>query len=79
MKGDFYIQRTINGEKIEKPEKITGSISVDNKKLYCFENDCFKLQMDVLDIIISCDGVLLKGIEDLNGRKIYQEVWFIPG
>lgn len=78
MKGDFYIQKTINGEQIQKPKKNIGYISCNDKKLNCFlENHSFMLEMDVLDIMISADGILFKGIEDLNGRKLYQEVWFL--
>lgn len=79
MKGDFFIQLTKNGNKIDKSKKETGYIDVHNKKLNCFNiGHNFILEMDVLDFIISADGILFKGIEDLNGRKFYQEVWFLP-
>lgn len=77
MNGNFYIQKTIEGFQIEKPEKNIGYISVQDKKLGCFTKDhSFILSMDVLDFMISSDGILFKGIEDLSGRKIYQEVYF---
>lgn len=79
MRGDFYIQLTRKGVKVEKPKKMDGTISVQNKKLTCFgDNHCFMLEMDVLDFMISADGILFKGIEYLNGRRLYQEVWFVP-
>ena len=79
MKGDFFFQKTINGEQIEKPKKNIGYISCNDKKLNCFlEDHSFMLEMDVLDIMISADGILFKGVEDLNGRKLYNEVWFLP-
>jgi len=79
VKGNFYIQKTIEGLQTEKPRKNIGYISCNDKKLNCFlEDNSFMLKMDVLDIMISADGILFKGIEDLNGRKLYQELWFIP-
>jgi hypothetical protein len=79
MKGNFYIQKTRNGLQIEKPQKHTGYIDCKDKKLNCFlEDHSFMLEMDVLDITISADGMLFKGIEDLNGRKLYNEIWFLP-
>jgi len=80
MLGNFYIQRNIDGNKIEKPQKIVGSISVDNKKLYGFSGGSYLIQMNVLDFIVSADGILFKGIEELQDgkRMIYNEIWFIP-
>lgn len=81
MKGDFYIQKAVRGDQIEKPKKNVGYISCNDKKLNCFlEDHSFMLEMDVLDIMISADGILFKGIEELQDgkRMVYNELWFIP-
>jgi hypothetical protein len=80
MRGDFYIQRTIDGLQIKNPNKNIGYICCNDKKLYCFTGDSLTLEMDILDIIISADGILFKGIEKLQDgqRMIYNEVWFLP-
>ncbi len=80
MRGEFYIVRNIEGNNIEKPEKIIGSISVDNKKLYGFSGDSYLIKMNILDFIISADGILFKGIEELQDgkRMVYNEIYFVP-
>jgi len=77
MRGSWYAQLTKDGSKIKNPIPNKGYIDVKNKKLNCFDhNDYFLLEMDVLDFTISADGILFKGIEDNNGRKQYNEIWF---
>lgn len=79
MTGIFYIQLTKKGNAIKNPDGQRGYISVQNKKLHCFSTkNQLVLEIDVLDFFISADGVLFKGIEDENGRKQYQEMWFVP-
>lgn len=79
MEGNFYLQKEVDGYLIEKPIKMSGTISVINKELCVFNcQNWLLVKMDVLDFIISADGILFKGVEDLNGRKLYQELWFVP-
>jgi len=80
VRGDFYIQRENDGSLVEKPLKVNGSVSVQKRELnaFSFEN-WLLLEMDVLDFSISADGIMFTGIEELNdGRKIHQELWFVP-
>ena len=80
MKGDFYIQRELDGSLIEKPLKINGSISLKDRKLSGFNiQDYFVIEMWVMDFTISADGIMFMGTEETrNGTKTYQEIWFVP-
>lgn len=79
MRGNFYIQREIDGSLVEKPLKITGSITVENKILHGFSGDSYLLKMNVMDFTVSSDGIMFMGIEEVrSGTKTYQEIWFLP-
>jgi len=80
MKGDFFIQREIDGSLVEKPLKITGSITVEGKILHGFSGEnSYIIKMNIMDFTISADGIMFMGIEEVrNGIKTYQEIWFIP-
>lgn len=80
MTGQFYVQLRPDGNKVINPIKRVGYISVETRKLICFNSEHqILLEMHILDFWIAKDGMMFMGIEESDGRKLYQEVFFVPG
>jgi len=76
MRLTIYKQRTSAGMRYHKPVKIGEELAVESGRACAFIGERLTGELRVHKVMISANGILLEGAEELAGDRLIAQSWF---